>query len=148
MKLIISLLILIYTLKLSFSYEGDFNPTTANIGQCSASQTVGWVPAAAEYGTETLKVWTPEELSPEERDMHEHRMAYILAISKQTRRKFVTSIYPQNGTLLCHCVNTGKPNLMTHGEVAATNNCTALYNISSYTNMTLYTTGEPCVAYI
>ncbi|KAM9979894.1 hypothetical protein ACTFIZ_006147 [Dictyostelium cf. discoideum] len=144
MKLIISLLILICTLKLSFACEGDFNPTTANIGQCSASQTIGWLPAAPEYGTETLKVWTPEELSPEERDMHEHRMAYILAISKQTKRKFVSSIYAQNGTLLCHGVNTGKPNLMTHGEVAAINNCTALYNISIYTNMTLYTTGEPC----
>ncbi|KAN0029613.1 hypothetical protein ACTA71_007745 [Dictyostelium dimigraforme] len=143
MKLIISILIVIIcTLKFSIACDGI--PTPANIGQCSPNQSIRWLPESPEYNTETLKVWTPEELSTQEREMHEERMAYILAISKQTKRKFVTSIYAQNGTLLCHGVNTGKPNLMTHGEVAAINNCTSLYGLSSYTNMTLYTTGEPC----
>jgi len=121
--------------------EGDYDPGLVTVGDplgCAASQN-------ALYAHEPdLRVLTPADLNPAELAIHEERMAYILNISKARNRKFVASIYDPNGQLKCIGVNTGQPNLITHGEIAAINNCTTLYGLTSFPNHTLYTTGEPC----
>ncbi|KAN0027172.1 hypothetical protein ACTFIU_009857 [Dictyostelium citrinum] len=122
---------------ISFACD-EFNPNTSTIGECTATQKVSWKP------TDNVPVLTPADLDPQELGVHEERMAYILAIAKQQNKKFVASIYHQNGTFMCLGVNTGKPNIISHGEIVAINNCTALHGITSFTNYTLYTTGEPC----
>ncbi|EGC33374.1 hypothetical protein DICPUDRAFT_154567 [Dictyostelium purpureum] len=116
----------------------DFNPNTSTIGQCTGSQKVGWVP------TDNAPVLTPADLDPTELAVHEERMNYILQMGTALKRKFIASIYHQNGTLMCTGVNMGKPNIISHGEIVAINNCTAMHGITVFTNYTLYTTGEPC----
>ncbi|KAM9981994.1 hypothetical protein ACTFIY_004284 [Dictyostelium cf. discoideum] len=136
----IALLFTIFFALFAISFACDeFNPNTSTIGECTATQKASWKP------TDNIQVLTPADLDPQELGVHEERMAYVLAIAKQQNKKFVASIYHQNGTLMCLGVNTGKPNIISHGEIVAINNCTALHGITSFTNYTLYTSGEPCM---
>lgn len=118
--------------------ESDYDPGLVTPAPCAASESALFA-HPPEY-----KVLTPADLSAEELAVHEERMAYILDISKARNRKFVASIYDQEGNLKCIGVNTGSPNLITHGEIAAINNCTSLHGSTSFPNHTIYTTGEPC----
>ncbi|EAL68864.1 hypothetical protein DDB_G0277355 [Dictyostelium discoideum AX4] len=132
----IALLFTIFFALFAISFACDeFNPNTSTIGECTATQKASWKP------TDNVQVLTPADLDPQKLGMHEERMAYVLAIAKQQNKKFVASIYHQNGTLMCLGVNTGKPNIISHGEIVAINNCTALHGITSFTNYTLYTSG-------
>ncbi|EGC37243.1 hypothetical protein DICPUDRAFT_30558 [Dictyostelium purpureum] len=137
MRLLLLALILSF-IGLSYACKGNFNPYTTTIGQCGSTDRTDWLP------TDNAPVLTPANLDPAELAVHEARMDHILAMGTALKRKFVASIYHQNGTLMCTGVNMGKPNIISHGEIVAINNCTELHGITVFTNYTLYTTGEPC----
>ncbi|EFA74740.1 hypothetical protein PPL_11771 [Heterostelium album PN500] len=121
-----------------FACVDPYNPNDVTIGNCQANDITNY------RITDNLPVLTPSDLSASELAIHEANMNYTLNLSKSMNRKFVATIYDANNNLMCSGVNTGKPNMISHGEIVAINNCSALYNTTVFTNMTLYTTGEPC----
>ncbi|EGG22250.1 hypothetical protein DFA_04368 [Cavenderia fasciculata] len=118
---------------------GDYDPSKVTIGgNCPATSFAQW--KQLDEGV----VLNPTDIPIDELVIHQAGMAHVIEVAKALNKKFVASIYFPNGTLACIGVNTGSPNMIAHGETVAINNCTALYGIKSFTNFTLYTTGEPC----
>ncbi|KAF2072678.1 hypothetical protein CYY_006012 [Polysphondylium violaceum] len=123
---------------IALACESDYNPNLVTIGECKANDVAHW------RETDSLPVVNPADLPAADRTVHEERMAYILSLARAQNKKFVASIYSPAGELLCVGINTGSPNIISHGEIVAINNCTTLHGIKSFTGHTLYTTGEPC----
>eukprot|EP01133_Synstelium_polycarpum_P003569 gene3569-4083_t len=139
MNKFIALLVAVLFVAAATACPGDYDPSRVTIGECAAAD-------KAHYReTENGIVLTPDQISPADRAIHEGHMAHILDIARVNNKKFVTSIVdPATNEVLCIGINTGKPNMISHGEIVAINNCTAIHGMRDYTNMSLYTTGEPC----
>jgi len=123
---------------ITLACKGDYNEDLVSIGECKSTDTAYW------RETDSLKVLGPSDLPAADLAIHEARMDYILDIARAQNKKFVASIYSPAGELLCIGVNTGVPNYISHGEIVAINNCTALHGLKEFPGHTLYTTGEPC----
>eukprot|EP01133_Synstelium_polycarpum_P003570 gene3570-4084_t len=139
MNRFITLLVAVLFVAAATACPGDYDPSRVTIGECAAAD-------KAHYReTENAVVITPDQLSPADRAIHEGHMAYILNIARANTRRFVSSIVnPATNEILCIGMNTGLPNLISHGEIVAINNCSAIHGMRDFTNMTIYTTGEPC----
>ncbi|EGG20391.1 hypothetical protein DFA_07515 [Cavenderia fasciculata] len=140
MRFSLSLLFVILSVLLAgvLACKDPYNPETVDYGQCASA-------TKANYEVRSdSKVLTPADLPADELAVHESRMRHIIDIARVNNKKFVSSIYFPNGTLACIGINTGKPNMIAHGEIVAIQNCTEIHGISMYTNYSIYTTGEPC----
>ncbi|KYQ91290.1 hypothetical protein DLAC_08229 [Tieghemostelium lacteum] len=136
-----SIFVILFVLGAVFACDSDYDPVNTAFGTKCTAQHHSTFPAPGSRST----ALTPNDIPAAELAVHEERMRYILDIARSKNRKFVSSIYHSNGTLMCIGFNDlGKPNLISHGEIMAITNCTNLYGLAAYDGYDLYTTGEPC----
>ena len=80
------------------------------------------------------------------KDLDEHYMKIAIDIAKQNAQAPFAALIVDNktGEILAKGLNASKINPTFHGEMVAINNCIKNHPQVNWSNVTLYTTAEPC----